>query len=154
IPVYLGPALLFAFGWPFLLRVVQLAKSQNITSVADFLAARYGKSQAVAAIVTIIAVAGTLPYIALQLKAVAVSVATLPGALNAPIDPAFIIALMMAAFAVLFGTRHIDATEHQEGLIFAVAVESLVKLAAFLVVGLFVTFFLFGNVGEFARRAA
>ena len=71
IPVYLGPILLFVFGWRFLLRIVRLAKSQNITSVADFLAARYGKSQAVAAIVTVIAIAGTLPYIALQLKAVA-----------------------------------------------------------------------------------
>ena len=79
IPVYLGPILLFAFGWRFLLRIVRLAKSQNITSVADFLAARYGKSQAVAAIVTVIAVAGTLPYIALQLKAVALSVDTLLG---------------------------------------------------------------------------
>ena len=77
IPVYLGPILLFVFGWRFLLRIVRLAKSQNITSVADFLAARYGKSQAVAAIVTVIAVAGTLPYIALQLKAVALSVDTL-----------------------------------------------------------------------------
>src|SRR5262245_48921086 len=125
IPVYLGPILLFVFGWRFLLRVVRLAKSQNITSVADFLAARYGKSQAVAAIVTIIAVAGTLPYIALQLKAVAISVNVLLGErplqLHLPIDTAFIIALMMAAFAVLFGTRHIDATEHQQGLIFAVA---------------------------------
>ena len=78
-PVYLGPILLFALGWRFLLRIVRLAKSQNITSVADFLAARYGKSQAVAAIVTVIAVAGTLPYIALQLKAVALSVDTLLG---------------------------------------------------------------------------
>ncbi len=78
--VYLGPVLLFVFGWRFLLRIVRVAKSQNITSVADFLAARYGKSQAVGAIVTIIAVAGTLPYIALQLKAVALSVTTLLGA--------------------------------------------------------------------------
>ena len=143
IPVYLGPILLFVFGWRFLLRIVRLAKSQNITSVADFLAARYGKSQAVAAIVTVIAVAGTLPYIALQLKAVALSVDTLLGArplqqLNLPTDTAFIIALTMATFAVLFGTRHIDATEHQEGLIVAVAAESLVKLAAFLTVGFFV----------------
>jgi len=157
IPVYLGPILLFAFGWRFLLRIVRLAKSQNITSVADFLAARYGKSQAVAAIVTIIAVAGTLPYIALQLKAVAISVDTLLGArqiqqFNLHTDTALIIALTMAAFAVLFGTRHIDATEHQEGLIVAVAAESLVKLAAFLTVGLFVVFSVFGGVsGLFAR---
>ena len=157
IPVYLGPILLFVFGWRFLLRVVRLAKSQNITSVADFLAARYGKSQAVAAIVTVIAVAGTLPYIALQLKAVALSVDTLLGArslqhLNLPTDTAFIIALTMATFAVLFGTRHIDATEHQEGLIVAVAAESLVKLAAFLAVGFFVTFSMLGGIGALVER--
>jgi Na+/proline symporter/signal transduction histidine kinase len=157
IPVYLGPILLFVFGWRFLLRIVRLAKSQNITSVADFLAARYGKSQAVAAIVTVIAVAGTLPYIALQLKAVALSVDTLLGArslqhLNLPTDTAFIIALTMATFAVLFGTRHIDATEHQEGLIVAVAAESLVKLAAFLAVGFFVTFSMLGGIGSLIER--
>jgi Na+/proline symporter/signal transduction histidine kinase len=153
-PVYLGPILMFVFGWRFLLRIVRLAKSQNITSVADFLAARYGKSQAVAAIVTVIAVAGTLPYIALQLKAVALSVNALlgPRALeqyHVPADTALIIAVAMAIFAILFGTRHIDATEHQEGLIVAVAAESLVKLAAFLTVGFFVTFSVFGGVGGF-----
>ena len=140
-----------------LLRIVRLAKSQNITSVADFLAARYGKSQAVAAIVTVIAVAGTLPYIALQLKAVALSVDTLLGARSpAASQPAdghgFIIALTMAMFAVLFGTRHIDATEHQEGLIVAVAAESLVKLATFLAVGFFVTFWMLGGIGDLFER--
>ena len=155
--VYLGPALLFLFGWRFLLRIVRLAKSQNITSVADFLAARYGKSQAVGAIVTIIAVAGTLPYIALQLKAVALSVTALLGAPSLRLfhlhtDTALVIALVMAAFAVLFGTRHIDATEHQEGLIVAVAAESLVKLAAFLTVGFFVVFSVFGGFGGFVEQ--
>jgi Na+/proline symporter/signal transduction histidine kinase/CheY-like chemotaxis protein len=157
--VYLGPILLFVFGWRFLLRIVRLAKSQNITSVADFLAARYGKSQAVGAIVTIIAVAGTLPYIALQLKAVALSVTSLLGApqlrlFDLQTDTALIVALIMAAFAVLFGTRHIDATEHQEGLIVAVAAESLVKLAAFLTVGFFVIFSIFGGVGGFMEKVA
>src|SRR6185295_7079555 len=156
--VYLGPILLFALGWPLLVRIVRLAKSQNITSIADFLAARYGKSQAVGAIVTVIAVAGSLPYIALQLKAVALSVTTLLGALplqlfSLRIDTALVIALAMAAFAVLFGTRHIDATEHQEGLIVAVAAESIVKLAAFLTVGLFVTFSVFGGFSGFLERA-
>jgi Na+/proline symporter/signal transduction histidine kinase/ActR/RegA family two-component response regulator len=157
--VYLGPILLFALGWPLLVRIVRLAKSQNITSIADFLAARYGKSQAVGAIVTVIAVLGSLPYIALQLKAVALSVTTLLGALplqlfSLRIDTALVIALAMAAFAVLFGTRHIDATEHQEGLIVAVAAESLVKLAAFLTVGIFVVFSVFGGIGPFLARAA
>jgi Na+/proline symporter/signal transduction histidine kinase len=157
--VYLGPILLFALGWHLLARIVRLAKSQNITSIADFMAARYGKSQAVGAIVTIIAVVGSLPYVALQLKAVALSVTTLLGALplqlfNLRIDTALVIALAMAAFAVLFGTRHIDATEHQEGLIVAVAAESLVKLAAFLTVGFFVVFSVFGGVGPFLERAS
>jgi Na+/proline symporter/signal transduction histidine kinase len=157
--VYLGPILLYALGWPLLVRIVRLAKSQNITSIADFLSARYGKSQAVGAIVTVIAVAGSLPYIALQLKAVALSVTTLLGALplqllSLRIDTALVIALAMAAFAVLFGTRHIDATEHQEGLIVAVAAESLVKLAAFLTVGFFVVFSMFGGIGPFLERAA
>ncbi|HJU32235.1 MAG TPA: PAS domain-containing hybrid sensor histidine kinase/response regulator [Hyphomicrobiaceae bacterium] len=157
LPVYLGPILLFLFGWRLLVRIVRLAKSQNITSVSDFLAARYGKSHAVAAIVAVIAVAGTLPYVALQLKAVALSVDTLLGAgplgdLHLPVDTALIIALAMAVFAVLFGTRHIDATEHQEGLIVAVAAESLVKLAAFLTVGFFVTFAMFGGIGPLLDR--
>jgi Na+/proline symporter/signal transduction histidine kinase/ActR/RegA family two-component response regulator len=157
IPVYLGPILLFAFGWRFLLRIVRLAKKHNITSVADFLAARYGKSQAVGAIVTVIAVAGTLPYLALQLKAVALSVTALLGARHVEffnLDTALVIALLMATFAVLFGTRHIDATEHQDGLIVAVAAESLVKLAAFLCVGFFVLFSMFGGIGGFLERAA
>ena len=134
IPVYLGPILLFTLGWGLLLRIVRLAKSQNITSVADFLAARYGKSQAVAAVATVVAVVGTLPYIALQLKAVSVSIETLLGgspllAIELPrggfSDTAFLITLALAAFAVLFGTRHVDATEHQDGLILAIAAESL-----------------------------
>ena len=158
IAVYLGPILLFVFGWRVLLRIVRLAKSQNITSVADFLASRYGKSQAVAAIVTVIAVAGTLPYIALQLKAVASSVDTLIGASGPeqwrlPIDTALIIAGAMAVFAILFGTRHVDATEHQEGLIAAVAAESIVKLFAFLTVGFFVLYYYFGGIGAFLTRA-
>jgi Na+/proline symporter/signal transduction histidine kinase/CheY-like chemotaxis protein len=156
--VYVGPILLFALGWRLLLRIVRLAKSQNITSIADFLAARYGKSQAVGAIVPIIAVAGSLPYIALQLKAVALSVTTLLGALplellHLRIDTALLIALAMAAFAVLFGTRHIDATEHQDGLIVAVAAESLVKLTTFLTVGAFVFLSVFGGLGGFLEHA-
>src|SRR5262249_37603197 len=102
---------------------------------------------------------GTLPYIALQLKAVAISVDTLIGArplrqLNLPTDTAFIVALLMATFAVLFGTRHIDATEHQQGLIVAVAAESLVNVAAFLTVGFFVVLAMFDGIGDLLARAA
>jgi Na+/proline symporter len=141
--------MLVAFA-PLIARVVRLAKAQNITSIADFIAARYGKSQAVAATVALIAIIGTVPYIALQLKAVSASLetiiaqASIGGAGVSPFgDIALFVALSMAAFAVLFGTRHIDATEHQDGLMLAIATESIVKLVAFLAVGIFVTFWIF-----------
>jgi Na+/proline symporter/signal transduction histidine kinase/CheY-like chemotaxis protein len=164
IGIYLGPILLFTLGQPLLLRVVRLAKRENLTSVADFLAARYGKSQAVAATVTLVLVIGTLPYIALQLKAVSGSVTTVVGlplttaALSASghmIDPALIVAVVLALFAILFGTRHTDATEHQDGLMLAIAAESLVKLAAFLAIGIFVFVQVFGGFqGLFDALAA
>ncbi len=161
--VYLGPIVVFAFGRPLISRIVKLSKAQNITSIADFIAARYGKNPYLAAIVTIIAVAGVLPYIALQLKAVSQSAATLIQPLGAttPViaaDPSsditFIIAMTMAVFAILFGTRHIDATEHQEGLMLAIATESVVKIAAFLIVGAFITYSMFDGIGPLIDIAA
>ena len=159
--IYVGPVLMIALAWPLVVRVVRLAKSQNITSIADFIAARYGKHQGVAAIVALIAIVGTVPYIALQLKAVSSSLATILGPLTAApeiIQPVFgdislFVALAMASFAVLFGTRHIDATEHQHGLMLAVAAESLVKLIAFLAVGIFVTFVMFDGPADLLARA-
>ena len=162
IPVYLGPILMFTIGWPLILRIVRVAKSQNLTSVADFLASRYGKSQAVAAVVTVVAVVGMLPYVALQLKAIAVSMETLLGGAQlisngapslAYLDTALLITLALIAFAVLFGTRHIDATEHQHGLIVAIAAESLVKLAAFMAIGVFVVMVIGGGPVELLSRA-
>ena len=137
---------------------MRLAKGQNITSIADLIAARYGKSQAVAATVALIAIVGMVPYIALQLKAVSSSVGTIlaqayPGGAQPIVgDSALFVALLMAAFAVLFGTRHTDATEHQDGLMLAIATESIVKLVAFLAVGIFVTFVMFhGPLALFSR---
>jgi Na+/proline symporter/CheY-like chemotaxis protein len=159
--IYIGPALLIGLGAPLIIRIVRLAKAQNITSIADFIAARYGKHQAVAAAVALIAIIGTIPYIALQLKAVSSSLGTIliqvtvnTGA-SPPVvgDIALFVALAMAAFAVLFGTRQIDATEHQDGLMLAIATESIVKLAAFLAVGAFVTFALFGGPIALLERA-
>src|SRR6195952_2306721 len=147
--IYVGPILLIAFCTPLLRRVIRLAKSQNITSIADFIAARYGKSQAVAATVALIAIVGSVPYIALQLKAVASSLETILSEDQAfsaiPIvgDIALVVTLTMAVFAVLFGTRQTDATEHQHGLMLAVATESIVKLVAFIAAGAFVTFWMF-----------
>jgi Na+/proline symporter/signal transduction histidine kinase len=157
--IYIGPMLMVGLAYPLLIRIVRLAKGQNITSIADFIAARYGKSQAVAAAVALIAIVGMIPYIALQLKAVSSSVSTIlaeasPGGTAQPLlgDVALFVAMAMATFAVLFGTRHIDATEHQDGLMLAIATESVIKLMAFLAVGIFVTFVMFhGPFALFAR---
>src|SRR5947209_6939752 len=156
--IYVGPMLMIGLCTPLLRRVIRLAKSQNITSIADFIAARYGKSQAVAATVALIAIVGSVPYIALQLKAMASSLETILSEDQAfshiPIigDIALLVTLTMAAFAVLFGTRHSDATEHQHGLMLAVATESIVKLVAFIAAGAFVTFWMF-SPAELADRA-
>jgi Na+/proline symporter/signal transduction histidine kinase/ActR/RegA family two-component response regulator len=157
--IYIGPLAMVGLGFPLILRIVRLAKGQNITSIADFIAARYGKSQAVAATVALVAIVGMIPYIALQLKAVSASVSTIlaeasPTGAAQPLvgDVALFVALAMATFAVLFGTRHTDATEHQDGLMLAIAAESIVKLLAFLAVGVFVTFVMFhGPLALFAR---
>ncbi|WP_156435808.1 PAS domain-containing hybrid sensor histidine kinase/response regulator, partial [Bradyrhizobium lablabi] len=156
--IYVGPILMIGLCTRLLRRVIHLAKSQNITSIADFIAARYGKSQAVAGTVAMIAIVGSVPYIALQLKAVASSLETILSEdkvfSSIPIigDIALVVTLAMAAFAVLFGTRQSDATEHQHGLMLAVATESIVKLVAFLAVGAFVTFWMFTPV-ELIERA-
>ncbi|WP_208989579.1 PAS domain-containing hybrid sensor histidine kinase/response regulator [Pseudovibrio sp. POLY-S9] len=152
IAIYLGPILVFAFGFPLILRVIQLAKAEKITSVADFIAARYGKNPMVGAIVTLIAFIGMIPYIALQLKALDLSVGTIvlhpllsldDAEISIFGDETLMIAIFMAVFTWLFGTRHIDATEHQEGLMLSIATEAVVKLVAFLAIGIWVTFMLF-----------
>jgi Na+/proline symporter/signal transduction histidine kinase len=147
--IYIGPVLMIGVASPLVMRIVRLAKAQNITSIADFIGARYGKRQAVAATVATIAIIGSIPYIALQLKAVSSSLGVILAQTSAtqvdlPLgDMALFIALAMAVFTMLFGTRHVDATEHQDGLMFAIAGESVVKLIAFVAVGVFVTFFMF-----------
>ncbi|HMO27777.1 PAS domain-containing hybrid sensor histidine kinase/response regulator [Enterovirga sp.] len=158
--IYIGPVLVIGFCMPFVQRVLRIAKAQNITSVADFVAARYGKSEGVAALVCLIALVGTIPYIALQLKAVASSLSVFLGEPEVDLsagmpgfaDLALVIALVLAGFAVAFGTRHADATEHQDGLVVAIAVESIVKLAAFLTVGFFVVYGLFEGFQDIADR--
>ncbi|MES3040141.1 MAG: NahK/ErcS family hybrid sensor histidine kinase/response regulator [Pseudomonadota bacterium] len=138
LPIYLGPFLFIVFGRSLLERMVLISKARSITSIADFIAARYGKAQTLAAMVTVVAIIGALPYIALQLRAVAMSVDVLSaaglGTAFPTADTALWTSLLLALLAMLFGTRQIDATEHHQGLMFAVALESLVKLIALLAV--------------------
>src|SRR5216684_4827968 len=164
LPIYLGPTLMAALWWYVMLKIIRISKQNRITSIADFIASRYGKSQMLGGLVTIIAVVGIIPYIALQLKAISGTFLivlqypafTTPENQGAPLflgDNTFYIAMLLAAFTILFGTRHLDATERHEGLVAAIAFESLVKLLAFIAVGLFVTFWLYDGFGDIFSRA-
>ena len=140
LPIYLGPLLMLIFGWRIIERLALVAQTQNTVSIADFMASRYGRSQRLAAMVAGIAVVAAVPYLALQYKAVALSLSVLAGTdFHRGIlgDPALYVAILMALFSILFGTRQVDATEHRPGLMLAVAFESLVKLIALVAVGLF-----------------
>ncbi|HEX4584887.1 MAG TPA: NahK/ErcS family hybrid sensor histidine kinase/response regulator [Burkholderiaceae bacterium] len=158
LPIYLGPIVVFLFGGPLLRRIIRISKRHNITSIADFIGARYGRHQPIAMLVTAIAVIGVLPYIALQLKAVSFGFEVLVGAAAGTphfMDGALTIAMMLAAFAILFGTRDLVSTENHHGMVLAIAFESLVKLAAFLALGLYATYVLSdGLVDAYSRALA
>jgi Na+/proline symporter/nitrogen-specific signal transduction histidine kinase len=154
LPIYLGPTLAMTLAWLVLRKMVRIAKTWRITSIADFIASRYGKSRLLAGLVTLIALVGVVPYVALQLKAVASGWAVLTGQPADGATPiALIVALVLAGFTIAFGTRHLDTTERHEGLVAAIAAESLIKLLAFLAVGAFVTFGLFNGPGDLVARA-
>jgi len=156
--IYIGPTLMLLMTG-VILKMIRISKVHRITSIADFIASRYGKSQLLAGLVTVIAVVGVVPYIALQLKAVSASLEILfrtSGGEFLPrmFDSTFIIAALLALFTILFGTRHLDATERHEGMVAAVAFESVVKLVAFLAVGIFVTYGMFGGLSDLFQQAA
>ena len=164
LPIYLGPTLMAGLWWYVMLKIIRISKQNRITSIADFIASRYGKSQTLGGLVTIIAVVGIIPYIALQLKAISNTFSivlrypevVMPDQQSAPLflgDNTFYIAMLLAAFTILFGTRHLDATERHEGLVAAIAFESVVKLLAFIAVGLFVTFAMYDGFDDIFSRA-
>jgi sigma-B regulation protein RsbU (phosphoserine phosphatase) len=161
--IYLGPSLT-AFSWFFLLRrMIKISKENNITSIADFISLRYGKSLWLGALVTLIAILGIMPYIALQIKAVSTSFYLLSGfrsdSIQIPhngsgvnISIGFMLALILSVFSVIFGARRLVSSERHEGLMAAVAFESLVKLVSLLGVGIFVTYQLFDGFGDIFTR--
>lgn len=164
LPIYLGPTLMMSLCWFVILKMIRIAKANRLTSIADFIAARYGKSQLLGGLVTVIAVIGVVPYIALQLKAVSGSFTILRhypeivmpsrvAALPWIRDNTLYVALTLAAFTIFFGTRHLDATERHEGMVAAIAFESVVKLVAFVAVGSFVTFGMYDGVADIFARA-
>ncbi len=163
LPVYLGPMLAMLLAWSVLRKMIRIARRYRLTSIADLVASRYGQSPQLAGLVTLVTLVGIVPYIALQLKAVAIGYAVLTGdgSASAPTasidwwrDGTFYAALALAGFTMVFGTRHLDSTERHEGMVAAIAFESLVKLVAFVAVGVFVTWGLYDGFGDLYARAA
>ncbi|RDE18186.1 GAF domain-containing protein [Motiliproteus coralliicola] len=148
LPTYLGPTLAIGLWWVVLRKIVRIKERRHITSIADFISARYDRSQGVAMVVTLIALIGTLPYIAIQLKAVVSSFSVITGGSTSQLDwdgLGLWATVLLIAFTVLFGARRLDPTERHQGMMTALAVECVVKLVAFLAVGIFATFGLFGG---------
>ncbi len=161
--IYLGPSLT-AFSWFYILRrIIRISKENNISSIADFISMRYGNSQLLGSLVTLVALLGTMPYIALQIKAVVVSfgiisgitknTVLLPGAEAALAAPTGLtLTIILSVFGVIFGARRLTSAERHEGLIAAVAFESIIKLVSLLAVGIYVTWFMFDGFGDILER--
>ncbi|MEL6172252.1 MAG: sodium:solute symporter, partial [Pseudomonadota bacterium] len=156
--IYLGPTLVMIGWWWTLRKLVRIGRSQRITSIADLISSRFGKSNTLGIVVTLVAVIGTTPYIALQLQSVTFSLAAFAEAdttQTAQISEgttAFWVAAGLAIFTILFGTRNLDANERHHGLVMAIALEAVVKLFALLAVGVFVVWGLSGGVVDTIAR--
>jgi Na+/proline symporter/signal transduction histidine kinase len=141
--IYIGPTLMAALWWIVLRKIIHIAKENRITTISDFISSRYGKSLSLSVLVTFVAVIGITPYLGLQLKAIMATFSLLSGRPEGSHFAGWFISLLLGVFAVMFGARRLDALERHGGMVFAVAFESVIKLIAFLCVGLFVTYGLF-----------
>ncbi len=161
LPIYLGPMLAMILAWVVVRKMIRIAKTYRITSIADFVSSRYGKSPALAGLVTLITVVGIVPYIALQLKGISVGYAVMTTSPQMTVvpegawwqDSTLYLALALAGFTMIFGARQLDSTERHEGMVAAIAFESVVKLVAFVAVGVFVSYGLFSGPGDIFARA-
>jgi len=150
--IYIGTMACFILGWPMLLKMLRISKQQNLTSIADFIACRYDKTPKIAALVTLIALLGTIPYIALQLRAISQSYNLISGSSQSGINTTLVVAVVLSVFSVLFGTRHVVANKQNQGLIFAIAFSSIIKLLAITAVGTFVTFVAFDGLADLVQQ--
>ena len=161
VTIYLGPTLVMIGWWGILRKLVRIGRAQRVTSIADLISSRYGKSNGLGVLVTLLAVVGTTPYIALQLQSVTLSFAVFAeheAALGQGVlervdhtATALWVAIGLALFTILFGTRNLDANERHNGVVTAIAVEAIVKFVALLAVGIFVVWGVAGGVGEIAQ---
>jgi len=152
-PVYIGSILCFVLAWPMLLRILRITKQQNLTSIADFIACRYDRSPIIAATVTLVALLGTIPYIALQLRAISRSFDLLTGTYQSGISTTFAVTLVLIIFSMLFGARQVVVNKQNTGLVLAIAFSSIVKLFALTAIGIFATFFVFDGIGDLLKQS-
>ncbi|HAS46448.1 MAG TPA: histidine kinase [Microscillaceae bacterium] len=160
---YIGPTLVAPLWWLVLRKIIQICKVQRITTIADLISSRYGKNVSLGGIVTIMSLFGIIPYIALQLKAIATSFNIITEGVSSNTlgntsfflqDTAFYVTIVLVVFTILFGTRTIIATDRHEGMVSVIAFESIIKLLAFLLIGVFVTFGLFDGLSDIFSKAA
>ncbi|SDD10907.1 ATP-binding protein [Ruegeria marina] len=156
VTIYLGPTLVMIGWWWGLRKLVRVGRSQRVTSVADLISSRYGKSNTLAVCVTILAVIGVTPYISLQLQSITLSFNIFaeadPGESYVEQSSAFWVAAGLAVFAILFGTRNLDTNERHHGVVIAIAIEAVVKLIALLAVGIFVVWGIAGGAVDTLAR--
>ncbi len=154
ITIYLGPTLVMIGWWWGVRKLVRIGRSQRVTSIADLLSARYGKSNMLAVLVTVLSVIAITPYIALQLQSITLSFGAFveEAGQGSPSTTAFWAATGLAIFAILFGTRNLDANERHPGVVTAVALEAVVKLIALLAVGIFVVWGIGGGIADTLAR--
>ncbi len=146
--IYIGPTLMVSLWWIVLKKIVRIAKTNRITTISDFIGSRYGNSIFVSALVSIIALVGIAPYLGLQIKAIINTFTIMTGNTAGSHFIGSLITFILGVFAIMFGARRLDASERHSGLVFAVAFESVIKLIAFVLVGLFVTYGLFDGFGD------
>jgi Na+/proline symporter/signal transduction histidine kinase len=159
--VFIGPTIMMPMWWIVLRKIIRICKVQRITSIADFISSRYGKSATLGVLVTVVCIAGILPYIAIQLKAISSSFLIVARSSEEYKgndlfwkDLPFYIAVALSVFTIIFGTRKIDSTERHEGMVTAIAAESIIKLVAFLTTGVFVTYIVFDGFGDIFQKAS
>ncbi|MBN1324216.1 MAG: DUF835 domain-containing protein [Methanotrichaceae archaeon] len=148
LPIYIGPTLVMLTGWFIIRKMIRISKEHRLTSISDFISFRYGRSYAIGSLVTILSLVVITPYIALQLIAITSSMNVIGGGQDLGVESKMSVAALLGLFAIIFGARHLDPMERHEGLIAAIAFESIVKLVAFLVVGIYITYGIFDGYGE------
>lgn len=156
LPVYIGPIIIIPAWIVILKKIIRISKVNKISSIADFISLRYGNSRFLGALVTLISIFGILPYIALQLKAIAETfhvVSKTSQNSNIFNDTTTYVAIALALFASYYGTRYVDASERRKGIVTAVAIESVLKLFFFLLLGIYVTFFVFDGFDDVYAKA-